>query len=40
MLRQKCSYKNNIEKQKKPKNKKKKKKNTTKVCNLKKTRKR
>ena len=35
MLSQKCSYKNNIEIQKKPKSKKKKKKKT-KVCNVKK----
>ena len=34
MLRQKCSYKNDIESSKKPKSK---EKNTTKVCNLTKT---
>ena len=34
MLRQKCSYKNDIETRKMQKSKKKKKKNATKVCNL------
>ena len=36
MLSQKCSHKNNIEIQKKPKSKKKTNKQTTKVCNVKK----